>query len=44
VKPGSSVESFNRKLSGFLKTEKPGESKLSLFAQNYPDKYLHNHL
>ena len=42
LKPGNTVESFNRKLSSFLMQKNPA-AKATLFAQNYPDKYLHNH-
>lgn len=41
LKKGASVEQFNKKIAGFIKTKNEKSTK-TLFVQRYSDKYLHN--
>ncbi|MFK7774154.1 MAG: ABC transporter permease [Saprospiraceae bacterium] len=41
LKKGTNLNQFNQKIKGLLKTKAEGNSKSTLFAQKYSDKYLH---
>ncbi|MEJ0105158.1 MAG: ABC transporter permease [Bacteroidota bacterium] len=42
LKKGTNIDAFNKKIAGLIKSKRQ-DSKLSLFVQNYGDRYLYNH-